>query len=54
MNNVIVSGGIVHLWGFVASEDERNAMLIAARRIPGVKEIRDHRSDLLPKPVSDG
>ena len=31
-NNVTVSDGIVHLWGFVASEGERRAVLIAARR----------------------
>jgi CBS domain-containing protein len=47
-NNVIVSHGIVHLWGFVASEDERRAVLIAARRVAGVKEVRDRRRDLVP------
>ncbi len=48
-NNVTVCGGIVHLWGYVGSENERRALRIAAERIPGVKEVRDHRSDLLPK-----
>lgn len=47
-NNVTVSDGIVHLWGFVASEGERQAVLIAARRTLGVKEVRDHRDDLMP------
>ncbi len=46
-NNVTVSEGVVHLWGFVAGDDERKAVLIAARRIPGVKEVRDHRTDLM-------
>ena len=47
-NNVTVSDGIVHLWGFVASEGERQAVLVAARRTPGVKEVRDHRGGLMP------
>ena len=46
MNNVTVSEGIVHLWGFVASEGERKAGLVAARGIPGVKAVQDHRTDL--------
>ncbi len=49
MNNVTVCDGIVHLWGYVGSENERRALRIAAERIPGVKEVRDHRRDLLPK-----
>ena len=46
MNNVTVSEGIVHLWGFVASEGERKAGLVAARGIPGVKAVQDQRTDL--------
>lgn len=46
MNNVTVSDGIVHLWGFVSSEAERKAILIAARGIPGVSEVKDHRTDI--------
>ena len=46
MNNVTVSEGIVHLWGFVASEGERKAGLVAARGIPGVKAVQDHRTEL--------
>jgi osmotically-inducible protein OsmY len=49
MNNVTVRDGTVHLWGYVGSENERRALRIAAERIPGVKEVRDHRSDLLTK-----
>ena len=48
MNNITVSEGIVHLWGFVVSEGERKAVLVAARGVAGVKEVRDHRTDLLP------
>lgn len=48
MNNVTVNNGVVHLWGYVASDDERKAIRIAAERVGGVKEVRDHRTDLLP------
>jgi osmotically-inducible protein OsmY len=48
MNNVTVSNGIVHLWGYVGSEDERRAVRIAAERVAGVNAVRDHRSELLP------
>lgn len=44
MNNVTVSDGVVHLWGFVSGEAERKAILIAASRIPGVVEVKDHRT----------
>ena len=47
MNNVTVSNGVVHLWGYVGSENERRALRIAAERVPGVKEVNDHRSNLL-------
>lgn len=50
MNNVTVSNGIVHLWGYVGSENERRALRIAAERVRGVKEVRDHRVDLF-RPV---
>jgi Mg/Co/Ni transporter MgtE len=50
MNNVTVHEGVVHLWGYVGSENERKALRVAAERVPGVKKVRDHRSDLLPKP----
>ena len=48
MDNVTVSDGIVHLWGYVVSDNERRAVRIAAERVVGVKEVKDHRSDLLP------
>ena len=40
--NVTVSDGIVDLWGDVDSGDEKQAILIAARNTPGVRELRDH------------
>lgn len=47
MNNVTVSNGIVHLWGYEGSENERRAVRIAAERVVGVKAGIDHRSELL-------
>jgi CBS domain-containing protein len=40
--NVVVAGGIVHVWGFVGSEAEKDAIRIAAETAPGVKEVRSH------------
>lgn len=40
--NVIVSDGIVHLWGVIESEEERCAILIAAESVPGVKRVENH------------
>jgi CBS domain-containing protein len=47
MNNVTVSDGTVHLWGYVGSENGRRAVRIAAERVAGVKEVKDHRRGLL-------
>jgi CBS domain-containing protein len=40
--NVVVTDGIVHLWGFVRSEEERNAIKVAAENAPGAKGVRDN------------
>lgn len=40
--NIIVSDGVVHLWGLVLSEEEGRAMRIAAERIPGVRRVENH------------
>jgi CBS domain-containing protein len=40
--NVIVKDGIVELWGAVTDEQERQAIVVAAENVPGVKEVRDH------------
>jgi CBS domain-containing protein len=41
-DNVIVTNGIVHLWGVITSEDEGRAIRIAAENAPGVKEVKNH------------
>jgi CBS domain-containing protein len=40
--NVIVTGGVVHLWGAITSEEHRKAICVAAQNVPGVKEVIDH------------
>lgn len=48
---VVVSDGIVHLWGIVGSEDERRALRIAAENTPGVRGIEDHTQFAIAPPV---
>lgn len=40
--NVVVAGGIVHVWGFVGSEAEKDAIRIAAETAPGVKSVQNN------------
>ncbi|WP_374450368.1 CBS domain-containing protein [Stella sp.] len=40
--NVMVEGGVAHLWGFVRTEDERRAMVVAAQTLPGIRGVEDH------------
>jgi len=42
--NILVDQGIVHLWGLVRSEAERQALRVAAETIPGVLGVEDHLS----------
>jgi CBS domain-containing protein len=39
--NVIVSSGIVHLWGLVGSDNERTALVALAEGVPGVARVSD-------------
>ena len=48
MVNVIVSEGVVHLWGVIDSNDQRQALRVAAENIPGVTGVEDHLSFSLP------
>jgi CBS domain-containing protein len=45
---IIVSGGIVHIWGTVITPDEKDAVRVAVEGIPGVKEVRDNVVALPP------
>lgn len=40
--NPIVRDGVVELWGTITDERERQALVVAAENIPGVKAVRDH------------
>lgn len=40
--NVVVSDGTVHFWGFVESAEQRQALVVAAKNIPGVQDVEDH------------
>ncbi len=46
--NVIVSRGVVDLWGGVETEAERQAVRVAAENAPGVSAVKDHVSVLPP------
>lgn len=40
--NVTVKDGVVHLWNSYVSDHEKQALLTAARSIPGVRGVEDH------------
>ncbi len=40
--NVIVTSGVVHLWGIVENEEQRDAIRVAAENIGGMNDIRSH------------
>jgi CBS domain-containing protein len=40
--DVVVTDGVVHLWGYVPSDVELIALRVAAGAIPGVKGFKDH------------
>ena len=42
--NIVVTEGVVHVWGMVRTDSERDALRIAAERIPGVRQVDDHRT----------
>lgn len=42
-SNVIVTDGVVHYFGTVEAEQERQAARIAAENVPGVRRVEDHR-----------
>lgn len=41
-NSVVVSEGVVHLWGLAATEEEKRALELAAERTAGVHAVRNH------------
>jgi signal-transduction protein with cAMP-binding, CBS, and nucleotidyltransferase domain len=49
-NSVVVTEGIVHLWGLAATEEEKRALELAAERTPGAKGVRNHIVVLAAEP----
>lgn len=50
--SVVVDHGVVHLWGLVRSEEERQALHVAAETIPGVRGVEDHLRPSSEVPLS--
>ena len=46
--HVQVESGVAQLWGTVESEDQREALLLAVRGVPGVKDVQPHLGRVLP------
>ncbi len=40
--NVVVNEGVVRYWGFVESEDAKDALRLAAENVPGVKSVESN------------
>jgi len=49
-NSVVVTDGVVHLWGLVTLPEELRALQLAAERIPGVKAVKNHMIVLSEEP----
>jgi CBS domain-containing protein len=46
--DVMVRNGVVHLWGSVFDDRERQALCVAAENVPGVKAVKDHLAWIEP------
>lgn len=42
--NVVVTDGVVHLWGLVDMAEQQKALVVAAENVPGVVSVEDHMS----------
>jgi CBS domain-containing protein len=49
-NTVVVTDGVVHLWGLVATGEELRALELAAQGVAGVKAVRNHMIVLSEEP----
>lgn len=50
--DVVVSGGIAHLWGVAPTDLVRKAYRAAAENVPGVKNVEVHMHVAAPPPVT--
>lgn len=46
--NVIVTGGVVELWGWVDSREEHHALKLLVEGVEGVKSVEDHLGSIPP------
>jgi osmotically-inducible protein OsmY len=46
--HVQVENGVAHLWGTVESSSQREALVLAVRGVPGVKDVQPHLGRALP------
>ncbi len=46
--NVIVTNAAVELWGWVESDEERQALMVLANGVDGVKSVEDHLGSVAP------
>jgi CBS domain-containing protein len=51
-SSVLVKEGVVHYWGTIDSEDERDAARVAAENIAGVHGVDDRRRLFQPLPMA--
>ena len=49
-NSVVITDGVVHLWGMVTLPEEQRALQLAAEGIPGVKAVKNHMIVLSEEP----
>src|SRR5215813_9523632 len=46
--NVVVRDGVVELWGVITDDRARDAFIVLAENVPGVKAVRDHLAWIEP------
>ena len=46
--NVVVNNGVVHLWGLVESNEQKQALRVAAENVPGVRAVDEHFGQVSP------
>jgi len=46
--NVVVRDGVVDLWGVISDDRKREAFIVAAENVPGVKGVHDHLAWIEP------
>lgn len=49
-NSVVVTDGVVHLWGLAATDEEKRALELVAEGTPGVKTVHNHVVVLASEP----